>query len=250
VRLIRKFSLVPATLVLLVGYFANANTPEPEAVQAVVVEEPPPAATDAPAEKETPAPAPAEPAKPEESGPAKTDNTPAPTETEPAKETEAEENPDALPATEVRPAKRLGEEKPVVHGWVEWAEICDPPIKLKAKLDTGAKTSSVHAEDARLFERDGAKWVRFNLVDTENKKHPREAPLERIARIKRPNGESEPRYVVLLDLKIGERELRREFTLNERPNMIYAVLLGRSTLKGLGPVDSNRAFIVTPRSGE
>lgn len=202
---------------------------------------PPPAQAAAP-EPEAPPQAPAEPspASPAEPAP--------PAKPAPVQENGGDESP--APATEVRPAKVLGEEKPKAHGWVEWVEICDPPIKLKGKLDTGAKTSSVHAEDARLFERDGAKWVRFNLVDGENKKHPREAPLERIARIKRPNGESEPRYVVLLDLAIGERALRREFTLNERPNMIYPVLLGRSTLKGLGPVDASRAFIITPRSGE
>ena len=146
---------------------------------------------------------------------------------------------------EVRSATRLGERPTVIHGWVEWVELCEPGVRVKAKLDTGARTSSVHAEDVSLFERDGVRWVRFHMVDAEEQRHMREAPLERVARIKRPGGESESRYVVKLALVVGERRLMREFTLNSRPNMIYPVLIGRNALRDLGPVDSGRTFVVS-----
>lgn len=146
---------------------------------------------------------------------------------------------------EVRSATRLGDRPTVIHGWVEWVELCEPGVRVKAKLDTGARTSSVHAEDVSLFERDGVRWVRFHMVDAEEQRHMREAPLERVARIKRPGGESESRYVVKLALVVGERRMMREFTLNSRPNMIYPVLIGRNALRDLGPVDSGRTFLVS-----
>lgn len=146
---------------------------------------------------------------------------------------------------EVRSATRLGDRPTVIHGWVEWVELCEPGVRVKAKLDTGARTSSVHAEDVSLFERDGVRWVRFHMVDADEQRHMREAPLERVARIKRPGGETESRYVVKLALVVGERRMMREFTLNSRPNMIYPVLIGRNALRDLGPVDSRRTFVVS-----
>lgn len=133
-----------------------------------------------------------------------------------------------------------------VYGWREDVLIQGVKDKLRAKLDTGALTSSIHAEENELFERDGKKWVRFIVTDPRNKNGVRtriEAPLVRIARIKEPNAESTTRQVVRLSFQIGERKLRGEFTLNNRSNMLAPVLIGRATLKDLGWVDPGRTHL-------
>jgi hypothetical protein len=133
-----------------------------------------------------------------------------------------------------------------VYGWREDVLIEGMKEKLLAKLDTGALTSSIHAEKQEMFERDGKKWVRFIVADTSGEKPLRvrmEAPLVRIARIKEPNAESVAREVVKLSFRIGDRKLRAEFTLNNRSNMVAPVLIGRSTLKDLGWVDPARTHL-------
>lgn len=130
-----------------------------------------------------------------------------------------------------------------VYGWREKILIDGLEKTVTAKLDTGAYTSSIHAEEKELFERDGKKWLRFIVTEPRKKGSPRvriEAPLVRIARIKNPGGESETREVVRLAFKLGERKLRGEFTLNDRSNMLSAVLIGRTTIKELGWIDPSR----------
>jgi hypothetical protein len=133
-----------------------------------------------------------------------------------------------------------------VYGWREWVHVGNLEMRLAAKLDTGALTSSIHAEEKELFERDGKKWVRFIVTDPGEKDSPRtriEAPLVRIAHIKEPGGESEAREVVRLNFTIGDRKLRADFTLNNRSNMLSPVLIGRNTIKEIGWVDPGRAYL-------
>ena len=133
-----------------------------------------------------------------------------------------------------------------IYGWREHVRINGIKDNLLAKLDTGALTSSIHAEDKELFERDGKKWVRFIVTDPGDEKpvrHRIEAPLVRVARVKEPNSESVRREVVRLSFQIGERKMTTEFSLNNRSNMLAPVLLGRRTLKDLGWVDSGRTFL-------
>lgn len=133
-----------------------------------------------------------------------------------------------------------------VYGWREMVKIGDLELKLAAKLDTGALTSSIHAEEKELFERDGKKWVRFIVTDPGENNSPRnriEAPLVRIALIKEPGGKSVAREVVRLNFTIGERKLRADFTLNNRSNMLSPVLIGRTTIKEIGWVDPSRAYL-------
>lgn len=131
-----------------------------------------------------------------------------------------------------------------IFGWREWVFIDGG--EFLAKLDTGAHTSSIHAENQVMFERDGDKWVRFEVLrkkGSEPRKVRLEAPLVRTTLIKRPGAESELRNVVKLSYRVGDRQVRGEFTLNDRGNMIAPVLIGRSGLKVLGWVDSERKFL-------
>jgi len=133
-----------------------------------------------------------------------------------------------------------------VFGWKEHVFINGLTENIRAKLDTGALNSSIHAEEKELFERDGKKWVRFVVTDPTVEKSTRnriEAPLERSARIKEPGGESRPREVVKLSVQIGGRKLHGEFSLNNRSNMLSPVLIGRNMIKDLGWVDPARTFL-------
>lgn len=164
----------------------------------------------------------------------------------------APEDPDDEVAAEKKDAQMAAVAKPVssdpiqIYGWREDIVIKDVVEKIPAKLDTGALTSSIHAEEVELFERDGKKWVRFIVTDPSVKKPTRtriEAPLVRIARIKEPGAESVAREVVKLSFTIGERKMRGEFTLNNRSNMLAPVLIGRSLIKDLGWIDASRTHL-------
>lgn len=177
----------------------------------------------------------------------KTEEKPAapaqPAADESGAEEEAVETAEAAPAAVALP---VSAEPVQIYGWCENVFVEDMKDHLLAKLDTGALTSSIHAEKQELFERDGKKWVRFIVANTFRGKVVRarmEAPLVRIAKIKEPNAESVAREVVRLSFRIGDRKLRAEFTLNNRSNMVAPVLLGRSTLKDLGWVDPARTHM-------
>ena len=159
---------------------------------------------------------------------------------------ESEETSTDGKTAEVAVAKPVNAEPVQVFGWREHVIVNGVKAKFLAKLDTGATTSSIHAENKEMFERDGKKWVRFILTDPTNGKSLKtriEAPLVRIVKIKEPGGESLPRQVVKLGFQIGDRKMRGEFTLNNRSNMNAPVLIGRNLLQDLGLVDSRQVFI-------
>jgi hypothetical protein len=149
-------------------------------------------------------------------------------------------------AAEAAVARPVSPELVRVYGWREHIEIKGIREKLQAKLDTGALTSSIHAEEKQFFERDGKKWVRF-LVKDKRKDHTisgrLEAPLVRVTKIKEPGGVSVEREVVLLSFRLGDRKFRGEFTLNNRSNMLAPILIGRSIIKDLGWVDVSRTHL-------
>jgi hypothetical protein len=195
-----------------------------------------------PAAKEEP------PVAKETEGPEGAENVVEPTAGEPA----APVDPDDEVAAEKQDADVAAVAKPVsadpvqIYGWREHISIKDVAEKIQAKLDTGALTSSIHAEEMELFERDGKKWVRFIVTDPSIAKPARtriEAPLVRIARIKEPGAKSVAREVVRLSFTIGARKMRGEFTLNNRSNMLAPVLIGRSLIKDLGWIDSSRTYL-------
>lgn len=146
----------------------------------------------------------------------------------------------------VKVARPVSSDPVQVFGWREKVTVGEMTDTMVAKLDTGALTSSLHAENQQLFERDGKKWVKFVLTDPGQagaKCYDIEAPLARTVLIKEPGGQSERRNVVRLNFQIGERSIKAEFTLNNRHNMICPVLIGRSTIQVLGWVDPSRTYL-------
>ena len=135
----------------------------------------------------------------------------------------------------------------VIAGWVEKISFRENGVITKAKLDTGAKTSSVHAENIVVFSRDEKKWVRFELVVTDPEdrefRTTLERPRVRRVKIKEHSGEHDSRPVVELALCFDGRYHLAEFTLADRTEFIYDVLLGREFLRGVAVVDPDATFL-------
>lgn len=136
-------------------------------------------------------------------------------------------------------------------GWVEFIEIEPWSIKVKAKLDSGALTSSMQAENIEVFQRGGESWVRFNLevedeasgeVASKTIEKPRYRDFNAVGA-----GGKDHREVVLMHVCIGDTVREEQFSLDDRDNMIYPVLLGRRTIQSLGKIDVTATFINDPR---
>ena len=126
---------------------------------------------------------------------------------------------------------------------------------LKAKVDTGARSSSLHAFDIELFERDDAPWVRFTVHPEQRSTTPSirvEAPLIDSRAVKSSSGVSEVRPVIQTTLMLGSVEQEVELTLTRRDDMGFRMLIGRHALKGLFTVEPGRSFLtgVPPVAGK
>ncbi|WP_152987258.1 retropepsin-like aspartic endopeptidase RimB [Pseudomonas sp. TTU2014-080ASC] len=120
-----------------------------------------------------------------------------------------------------------------VIGLREWINLPDlGMVGLRAKIDTGASTSSLHATDIQVFDRNGEQWVRFtaHLGTLVQRRHRCEAQLVSVKAIKSSNGQSQSRYVIRTNLALGEQQWPVEFTLACRKTMRYRVLLGSKAL--------------------
>ena len=135
----------------------------------------------------------------------------------------------------------------VIAGWVEKVRIENQDYDVKAKLDTGAKTSSIYAINIKPFKKDGKRWAKFTLLlaDSRGKEHriDLERPRSRKANIKNHDGNHDSRYVVDLDLCFNGRQFVTEFTLADRSEYIYGVLLGRQFLKRAVLIDPGKTFL-------
>jgi hypothetical protein len=132
----------------------------------------------------------------------------------------------------------------VVMGWLETVFLQPYGLQVTAKLDTGAKTSSVNATHIEHYRREGKDWVRFGFFENPSKKALiLERPLIRQVRIKERMSQSTTRDVVLLEICKNGRHFETEFTLNDRSNFNYPLLLGRSFLEHVALVDSSETFI-------
>lgn len=135
--------------------------------------------------------------------------------------------------------QQLKSDKKIV-GRVESVLIDPPGIKMKARIDTGAHTSSINAKDIVRFERDQKKWVRFTLIDEKNNtEHVIERRVARVAKIIQSSQDDgfDKRVVVTLQITLGDMKQLSEFTLTDREHMTYSVLVGRNVLRDQMLVD-------------
>lgn len=136
-----------------------------------------------------------------------------------------------------------------IFGYVEWVEVGRHEIELKAKLDTGAATSSLDAQDIRRLIRrsTGERFVEFTLHDVDSGETIRlKRPLVRLVRIKQHDGSHQVRPVVAVDLCLGDHRDSVEVSLIDRSEFLYPMLLGRSALEGRVVVDPELTFTRPP----
>jgi len=132
-----------------------------------------------------------------------------------------------------------------IIGAVEWATVEPANIRMEARIDTGSATTTLHAEDLQLVEKDGKRWVNFSLVDpATDEKIAVEERLRRKIIKKSSDGDKQTRYVVKLWISLGGSRIRAEVTLNER-DMEYPLIVGRNVLVDTMIVDVSRKHLVS-----
>ena len=137
---------------------------------------------------------------------------------------------------------------PIV-GAVEWARVQPADLWIEARIDTGADTTSIHAEDIQLVEKDGKRYVRFVLRDAvTGGTYQQELRLRRRVRIKQAGFPDERRYVVRMWVTVGEIRSRIDVNLSDRSDFEYPLLIGRNFLIDNMIVDVSRHHTLTKRA--
>ena len=132
-------------------------------------------------------------------------------------------------------------------GWQEWVSLPDVKIPaIKAKVDTGAYTSSLHAENIRHVKKNGISYVQFDIHPIQKNKTiviRSEAPLVDRRPVRSSSGEEERRSVIRTQLILGHRQWEIELNLTKRDYMGFRMLLGRNAMHGHIIIDPGQKFL-------
>jgi len=135
----------------------------------------------------------------------------------------------------------------VAAGWREWVGLPDLGVEhIKAKLDTGARSSALHAFDLEEFERDGRPWVRFSIhpwQKTAADARTVELPIHDRRSVRSSTGHTQHRYVVRMRLRLLDRTITSEVTLSRRDAMGFRLLIGREALRQGFLVHSGHSYL-------
>jgi hypothetical protein len=134
-----------------------------------------------------------------------------------------------------------------VAGWREWVRLPGVGVEwVKAKLDTGARSSAIHAFHLEQADRDGAPWVRFSIHPWQRSADDEvwaELPVHDRRMVRSSSGHEEERYVVLMDITLVGRTVSAEMTLSRRDEMGFRMLIGREALRQGFLVDPGRSYL-------
>lgn len=136
-------------------------------------------------------------------------------------------------------------------GWRQWVGLPDLGIRtLKAKVDTGARSSCLHAFDIEPFQRDQQWWVRFSVHPAQRNdrlvRHCQALVLDR-RHVRSSNGQTEHRFVIQTQLSMVGQLLPIELSLANRDQMGFRMLIGREALRGRFLVDAGRSYLGSGR---
>lgn len=136
-------------------------------------------------------------------------------------------------------------------GWREWIGLPEIGVpRIKAKLDTGARTSALHAFDIRSFLEHGHQKVEFKVHPLQRNKDPQivcTADVIDHRTVTNSGGQKEQRWVIQTPLKIGTHTWPIEITLTSRNDMLFRMLLGRTAIEGRALIDPSRSYLVGTR---
>ncbi len=134
----------------------------------------------------------------------------------------------------------------VIIGWREWLGLPDLRIShIKAKIDTGARSSCLHAYDIEPFDNAGSAWVRFSVHPIQRRDDlivQCEAPVHDIRNVRSSSGESSKRFVILTPVTWMGETWNIELTLADRSLMGFRMLIGREAVRGRMLVDPGRSY--------
>ncbi len=158
---------------------------------------------------------------------------------------EAEQKPVAKkPSKPSKPKKP----EPIHMGWVERAYLPALGVTSRAKLDSGAKTSSINADIIKTFKRDKKEYVLFRIVldEEDGTAETLEREIVRWVRIKKKGDGFIRRPVIMMTFCLGEHKINGEVNLASRGNFIYPILVGRSMLQDRIVIDAGRRYTTKP----
>jgi len=138
-------------------------------------------------------------------------------------------------------------DKLLTFGWREWVSLPELGLgAIKAKVDTGARTSTLHAFELDAFSEKGKARVRFKI-------HPLQKDTDTVVTcvadivderfVTDSGGHREQRLIITTPLSIGCWSWPIEMTLTARDNMMFRMLLGRTAMKGIAMVDPSRSYV-------
>lgn len=132
-------------------------------------------------------------------------------------------------------------------GWREWVTLPELNLKhIKAKIDTGARSSALHAFALDPYRKGGQRWVMFAIhpeqkhTDTIIECH---APIKDRRFVSDSGGHKQRRYVIESQLIIGQSLISAEITLTNRDNMQFRMLLGRTAMNGHFIIDPSASYL-------
>lgn len=146
-----------------------------------------------------------------------------------------------------KPSKRERDPttSPVI-GWREWISLPDLGIdSIKTKVDTGARTSALHAFDIEVFQQDGGDWVRFAIHPLQRNdqiEHICQCPVRETRLVTNSGGSKEHRVVIATPITLGNQTWSIEITLTNRDEMGFRMLLGRTALRGRFVIDPAQSY--------
>ena len=156
-----------------------------------------------------------------------------------------------IPETSLRDSHMAKKQQLMTLGWREWVGLPDLGLPhIKAKVDTGARTSAIHAFELRSYDAEGQARVEFKM-------HPNQKDSDTVVVcdavvvdkrvVSDSGGHKEERLVIETTLHIGEHAWPIEATLTARDDMLFRMLLGRTAIKGRAVVNPGRSYIVGKR---